>query len=92
MNHNLFILFFLPWIDKSPVRSIRYKGRLSQAGIVLFVISFIGLGYLGSQPVSTLRSLLAQVFTVGYFVFFLAMPFYSRYEKAKPVPEHISQC
>lgn len=82
-------LFILPWLDRSTVRSIRYKGKLSQIAIVVFVICFIGLGYLGIQPVSTLRSALAQIFTLGYFLFFLTMPFYTRFEKAKTIPEHI---
>lgn len=61
------LMFVLPWLDRSPVRSIRYKGLASKIGISVFVVCFIGLGCLGVQPVSPLRALLAEVFTVGYF-------------------------
>lgn len=84
-------LFVLPWLDRSPVRSIRYKGVWSKIAIVVFVVSFTGLGYLGVQPVSPLGSWLAQVFTLGYFLFFILMPVYTRYEKTKPVPERLSE-
>ncbi len=79
-------MFVLPGLDKSPVRSIRYKGMWSKIAIVIFVVSFVGLSYLGIQPVSPLRSAMAQIFSVGYFLFFLAMPFYTKYEKAKGLP------
>lgn len=85
------ILFVLPWLDRSKVKSIRYKGMLSKIAIVVFVVSFIGLGYLGSEPVSTLRTLLARIFTVGYFAFFLLMPIYSSIEKTKPLPERVTE-
>jgi ubiquinol-cytochrome c reductase cytochrome b subunit len=84
------ILFVLPWLDRSRVRSIRYKGWMSKVALAVFVVSFIGLGYLGSEPVSTLRTLMAQVFAVGYFGFFLAMPFYTKYEKTRHVPERVT--
>lgn len=85
------LMFVLPWLDRSPVKSIRYKGMWSKIAIVIFVISFIGLGYLGIQPVSQLRSFMAQVFSVGYFSFFLAMPFYTKYEKTRSVPERLTE-
>lgn len=90
MAAGIAIMFVLPWLDRSPVRSIRYKGRLSKIAIVIFVICFCGLGYLGHEGVSTLRTMMARVFTVGYFGFFLLMPFYSKYEKTKPVPERVT--
>lgn len=83
------IMFVLPWLDRSPVRSIRYKGMLSKIAIFVFVICFIGLGYLGHEGVSSLRTLLARVFTIGYFAFFLTMPFYTAYESTKPLPERV---
>ncbi len=89
MAASIALMFVLPWLDKSPVRSIRYKGLYSKIAITVFVICFIGLGYLGVQPVSPLRSFLAQVYAVGYFAFFLLMPFYTRYEKSKPLPERL---
>lgn len=84
-------MFVLPWLDRSPVRSIRYKGIGSKIAIVVFVVSFVGLGSLGIQPVSTLRILLAQVFTVTYFLCFLLMPIYTRYEKTKPIPARVTE-
>lgn len=84
------IFFFLPWLDRSPVRSIRYKGAFSKIALVLFVISFLSLMYLGLEPVSELRSWLARIFTVIYFAFFLLMPIYTRWEKTKAVPERLT--
>jgi ubiquinol-cytochrome c reductase cytochrome b subunit len=83
------LMFVLPWLDRSPVKSIRYKGSWSKIAIVLFVISFIGLGYLGHEPVSALRTLLARLLTVTYFGFFILMPFYTAYEKTKTLPDRI---
>lgn len=82
-------MFVLPWLDRSPVKSIRYKGMFSKIAIMIFVISFVVLGYLGIQPVTPLRTILAQIFTVTYFLFFLSMPFYTAYEKTTPVPERL---
>ena len=84
------LMFVLPWLDKSPVRSIRYKGIWSKIAISGFVICFVGLGYLGVQPVSPLRSALAQIYAIGYFLFFLLMPVYTRYEKVKPPPKDLT--
>lgn len=85
------IMFVLPWLDRSPVRSIRYKGTLSKIAVTVFVISFISLGYLGHSPVSTLYTLLARIFTFTYFAFFLLMPFYTKLEKTKPLPERVTE-
>ena len=90
MAAGIAIMFVLPWLDRSKVRSIPYKGYYSKVAIVIFVICFIGLGYLGSQGVSPLRTLLARVFTFGYFAFFLLMPFYSSLEQTKPLPERVT--
>ena len=83
------IFALLPWLDKSPVKSIRYKGIFSKVFLYLFVVSFIVLGYLGSVTPNPMRTLLAQIFTMVYFAYFLLMPFYTKYEKCKPVPERI---
>lgn len=85
------LMFVLPWLDRSPVRSIRYKGIYSKIAITVFVISFIGLGYIGVEPVSPILAVLARVFAVGYFAFFLLMPFYTSFEKTKPVPERLTE-
>jgi ubiquinol-cytochrome c reductase cytochrome b subunit len=84
------LMFVLPWLDRSKVRSIRYKGILSKIAITIFVICFIGLGYLGHESVSPLRTILARLFTIGYFGFFLLMPIYSSMEKTKPLPERVT--
>jgi ubiquinol-cytochrome c reductase cytochrome b subunit len=91
MGAALVILFFLPWLDRSPVKSIRYKGPIFKAAIAIFVVSFVVLGYLGTQPATPIATLLAQIFTALYFLFFLLMPVYSRIDKTKPVPERVTQ-
>jgi len=91
MGASIVILFFLPWLDKSPVKSIRYKGGISKVMITLFVIDFIILGYLGMQPATPGRTLMAQIGTIYYFLFFLAMPIYSKIDKTKPVPERVTK-
>lgn len=85
------LMFVLPWLDRSPVRSIRYKGILSKIAITVFVICFIGLGYIGVEPVSPVLAVLAQIFALGYFAFFLLMPFYTSFEKTKPLPERLTE-
>ena len=82
--------FFLPWLDRSPVRSMRYKGSMSRTALALFTVSFIVLGYLGLQPAEGLYVALARIFTVIYFLFFLLMPFYTRLDPVKPVPERVT--
>jgi ubiquinol-cytochrome c reductase cytochrome b subunit len=92
------IFFFLPWLDHSRVKSIRYKGPYYKIALALFVISFIVLGWLGTQPTDFLGSIgktdlaviLARLFTVVYFAFFLLMPWYSRIDKTKPEPERLA--
>ncbi len=83
------IPFVLPWLDKSPVKSMRYKGLASKIMLGLFVISFFILGYLGTVHPTPLRTLLAQVCTAIYFAYFLLMPWYTSVEKTKPVPERV---
>ena len=84
------ILFVLPWLDKSPVRSMRYKGAYSRVALLLFAVSFLVLGVLGTQSVSPGKTLLAQLMTVVYFAFFLAMPWYTRKEKTAQPPERVT--
>ncbi|HVT35376.1 MAG TPA: cytochrome b N-terminal domain-containing protein [Nevskiaceae bacterium] len=81
------VLFFLPWLDRSPVKSIRYKGTLSKIAIAIFTVTFIMLNYLGMQKPSTTATLLAQIGTILYFAFFAALPFIPQFEQTKPVPE-----
>lgn len=84
------ILFALPWLDRSKVRSIRYKGWLSKIALGLFTVAFIGLTYYGLQPASEHVTLMSRIGTVIYFAFFLLMPFYTAIEKTKPVPERVT--
>ena len=83
-------LVLLPWLDRSPVKSIRYKGWISRLALAVFVVSFIGLGILGMQPVQPIYVILARVCAIGYFGFFWLMPFYSRIDRVKPVPERVT--
>jgi ubiquinol-cytochrome c reductase cytochrome b subunit len=87
----ILIMFFLPWLDRSPVKSIRYKGALSKVAIALFAISFIVLAWLGLEPATPTKTILARVFTLIYFLFFLLMPIYSKLDKTKPVPERVTK-
>ncbi len=90
MGMAIVVLFLVPWLDRSPVRSIRYKGLLSKLALTIFAVSFIALGYLGMQPATPLFVMLARLFTALYFAYFLLMPFYSRWEKTKPVPDRVT--
>jgi ubiquinol-cytochrome c reductase cytochrome b subunit len=80
---------FMPWLDRSPVKSIRYKGWISRLALTLFAISFVALGYLGLQPAEGLYVVLARIFAVIYFAFFWLMPFYSKLDPVKPVPDRV---
>ena len=90
MGGALMILFLLPWLDRSPVKSIRYRSLLSKVMIALFVVAFVILGYLGMQAGSTAQTLLARVLTMFYFAFFIFMPFWSRLGATKAVPERVT--
>jgi ubiquinol-cytochrome c reductase cytochrome b subunit len=90
MGGSVVIMALLPWLDQAPVKSIRYKGPLYKTALTLFVISFLVLGYLGTQTVTAGRTLTSQIFTAVYFMFFLLMPWYSRLDKCKPEPERIT--
>ncbi|MGH8445827.1 MAG: cytochrome b [Solimonas sp.] len=84
------LIFFMPWLDRSPVKSIRYKGPIFKIALALFTVSFVLLNYYGMQPPSTLGTTISQIGTVIYFLFFLLMPIYTRIEKTKPVPERVT--
>ena len=105
MGAAVVILFFMPWLDRSPVKSIRYKGSLYKGWLAAFVISFLILGYLGVVPVTVWgqfsekvpllgtadkATVLARILTVVYFLFFLLMPWYSVRDKTKPVPDRVT--
>ena len=86
----ILILFVLPWLDRSPVKSMRYKGPIFKWATGIFVVSFVALAWLGIQPASDFYTLLSQIFTVLYFAYFLLMPIYSSLDKTKPVPERVT--
>ena len=80
----------LPWLDRSPVKSIRYKGLPSKTMLGLFVVSFFWLGYLGTIPPSPLATATAQLLTIVYFAYFILMPWFTSIEKTKEVPERVT--
>ncbi|WP_180952552.1 cytochrome bc complex cytochrome b subunit [Psychrobacter sp. Sarcosine-02u-2] len=90
MGGAIAFLFLIPWLDRSPVRSIRYKGILSKIALTVFAISFVVLGYLGATPATPTATILARIFTILYFLFFLLMPFYTAIEKCKQPPERVT--
>ncbi|RZI67738.1 cytochrome b [Variovorax guangxiensis] len=90
MGGAVIILFFLPWLDHSPVRSIRYRPTWNKYLYGVFVINFLILGYLGVQPPSPLGERVSQVGSLFYFGFFLLMPWWSRLGTFKPVPERVT--
>ncbi|MFM1912076.1 MAG: cytochrome b [Pseudomonadota bacterium] len=96
---------FLPWLDRSPVKSIRYRGTLYKKWLAAFVVSFVILGYLGTEPSNvwgqfspeTLivggadrATVVARIFSLVYFSFFALMPWYTKKDKTKPVPERVT--
>jgi ubiquinol-cytochrome c reductase cytochrome b subunit len=89
MGGAVFIPLFLPWLDRSRVRSIRYRGWIYRASLGLFVVSFFALGWLGLQPAQGIYVALARIFSVIYFAFFLLMPYYTSIDKTRPVPERV---
>ncbi|MCK9529586.1 MAG: cytochrome bc complex cytochrome b subunit [Gammaproteobacteria bacterium] len=91
MGAAVVILFFLPWLDRSPVKSIRYRGLCFKVLLALFAADFILLGFLGMKPSTDLFTLIAQLGTIYYFVFFIALVFIPKFEKTKPVPERVTQ-
>lgn len=84
------ILFILPWVDRSPVKSMRYKGTFSRVALIVFAAAFIILGVLGVKSPTPARTLLAQICSVIYFAYFLAMPIWTSLEKTKPEPERLT--
>jgi ubiquinol-cytochrome c reductase cytochrome b subunit len=91
MGGSVAIFALLPWLDRSPVKSIRYKGPIFKFALFLFVISVLVLGWLGTKSPTPLYTILAQVFTVIYFAFFILMPWYSKIDKTKPEPTRVKE-
>jgi ubiquinol-cytochrome c reductase cytochrome b subunit len=124
MGLSVVVFAFLPWLDRSPVKSIRYRGGLYKKWLAVFVVSFLVLGYLGTEPsnvwgqfitldgAKTIEggwlvrwpaaawgfvmngadraTVVARICTVGYFLFFILMPWYTKIDKTKPVPERVT--
>jgi ubiquinol-cytochrome c reductase cytochrome b subunit len=84
------IFFALPWLDRGKVKSIRYRGPIYKAFLASFVISFVGLGYLGLMPATPTYTLISQVLSVVYFAFFFLMPWYTKIDKCKHVPDRVT--
>jgi ubiquinol-cytochrome c reductase cytochrome b subunit len=96
------ILFFLPWLDRSPVKSIRYRGILYKSALAAFVVTFLVLGYLGTEPVTVwgqfgswlgyadVATVVARIFTLLYFAFFFLMPWYTAIDECKPEPDRVT--
>lgn len=87
---SLLILLLIPWLDKSPVRAMRYKGVYSRCMLVMFIIAFFMLGYLGTVEVTTFKLYVARACMAIYFAYFLLMPFYTRRESCRVVPDRIT--
>jgi len=95
MFGSIALFFILPWLDRSPVKSIRYKGPIFKTALAIFVVTFVFLGYLGVVASTEMilgveASIWAPIFTAIYFAFFLLMPIYSKLDKTKPVPERVT--
>jgi len=97
MGLSIMVFFFLPWLDRSPVKSIRYRGWIYKSALAIFVIAFVILGYLGTKSPQAIDLILfpnvywAQIFTIVYFAFFALMPWYTKIDKTKPVPERVTK-
>ncbi|WP_312450322.1 cytochrome b [Stutzerimonas nitrititolerans] len=89
MGGAIAVLFVLPWLDRSPVKSMRYKGWMSKVALVVFCISFIILGVLGVLSPTPERTLVSRICTAIYFGYFILMPFYTKLEKTKVVPQRV---
>ena len=84
------VIFFVPWLDRSPVKSVRYKGPLFKIALGLFTVAFIALSYYGMQPVSATGTLISRIGTVVYFLFFFLMPVYTKMDSYKTEPERVT--
>jgi len=92
MGASVVVITFLPWLDRSPVKSIRYRGPKFKAMLTLFIIAFVGLGILGVLPPNSMRTIVAQILSVIYFAFFLGMPFYTKNDVgSQPVPDRVTE-
>ncbi|MBI5862508.1 MAG: cytochrome bc complex cytochrome b subunit [Rhodocyclales bacterium] len=91
MGASAIIFVFLPWLDRSPAKSIRYRGPIYKSFLAAFLVSFFTLGYLGVLPPTPARTLVSQLCAMVYFAFFLLMPVYSSIDKCKPEPDRVTE-
>lgn len=89
MGLSIALFFVLPWLDRAPVKSVRYRGWMYKTALALFVVSFLILGYVGARPPEGIYKAAAQLCTVLYFAFFLLMPWYTTYDRTRPEPERV---
>ena len=90
MGLGVMVFFFLPWLDRSPVKSIRYRGPLYKGALAVFVVAFLILGYLGMLSPTPMRTIVSQICTVIYFAFFFLMPIYTKLDKCQPEPDRVT--
>ena len=90
MGAAVMLFFLLPWLDRSPVKSIRYRGPIYKTFLAMFVVAFLTLGYLGMLTPTPVRTLVGQLCSLIYFAFFLGMPIYTRFDKCKPEPQRVT--
>lgn len=90
MFGSIIMLFALPWFDRGTVKAMKYRCTLHTVNLIQFTISFLVLGYLGTKAATPLYNAIGTVASFGYFGFFIALWFYSKNEKTKPVPERVS--
>ena len=91
MGAAVLLPIFMPWLDRCRVKSVRYRSWIYKTALGIFAASFLALGYLGLQPATGLYTTFSRVFSVLYFGFFILMPFYTSYEKTKPVPIRVTK-
>jgi ubiquinol-cytochrome c reductase cytochrome b subunit len=84
------IFFALPWLDRGKVKSIRYRGPIYKTFLAAFVVSFIGLGWLGLMPATPTYTVISRILSVVYFAFFILMPWYTKIDKCKPEPDRLT--
>jgi ubiquinol-cytochrome c reductase cytochrome b subunit len=89
MGATLFMLFMLPWLDRSSVRSMRYRGYYSRFALAIFILNFGLISYLNTSILTPNKTLFTQILLINYFLYFFLMPFYTKYEKNKPLPKSI---
>ena len=90
MGASILVLFFLPWIDRCKVKSIRYRSTLFKVNLAVFATSFLVLGWLAMQPVTETITLMSRVFAFLYFAFFVVLFLTSKNESTKPVPDRVT--